>query len=55
MEPRDPRCASGRKIEDIANKAILAFLTPTLFATIEIQSQIRGTHAGRQKQESEAC
>lgn len=50
IEPRDPRCAAGRKIErEIVNKAILAALTPVLFGTIEIQSQIRRTHAGRQK------
>lgn len=35
--------------EDIVNKAIVAALTPLLFGTIEIQSQIRRTHAGRQK------
>lgn len=53
MEPRDPYCAArGRERknrEDIVNKAIVAALTPLLFGTIEIQSQIRRTHAGRQK------
>lgn len=50
-------CSEGKKKnrEDIVNKAIVAALTPLLFGTIEIQSQIRRTHAGRQKWESEAC
>lgn len=39
----------GENREEIVNKAILAALTPVLFGTIEIQSQIRRTHAGRQK------
>lgn len=50
MEPSDTRCATGRNNrEDIVNKAIVAALTPLLFGPIEIQSQIRRTHAGRQK------
>ena len=39
----------GENREEIVNKAILAALTPVLFGTIETQSQIRETHAGRQK------
>lgn len=40
----------GKKNRDeIVNKAILAALTPVLFGTIETQSQIRRTHAVRQK------
>ncbi len=39
----------GENQAEIVNKAILAALTPVLFGTIEIQSQIRRTHAGRQK------
>lgn len=51
MEPKDPRCAAEREMEreKKVNKAIVAALTPLLSGTIETQSQIRRTHAARQK------